>query len=77
MLPKPRYSLDLRGVACPMNFVKTKLQLDKMTTGEWLEVCLDAGEAFENVSSSLKSEGHEIEISQENGSYWLLIRKVC
>ncbi len=76
MPAKPTYSLDLRGVACPMNFVKTKLQLDKMTTGDWLEVRLDPGEAFENVSSSVQSEGHDIEVSRENDSYVLLIRKV-
>ncbi|MBP9089586.1 sulfurtransferase TusA family protein [bacterium] len=55
--------LDLRGVACPMNFVKTRLKLDKMATGELLEVLLDSGEPIESVSSSVLSEGHLIESS--------------
>ena len=55
--------LDLRGVACPMNFVKTRLKLDKMATGERLEVLLDSGEPIESVSSSVLSEGHLIESS--------------
>ncbi|MDJ0605451.1 sulfurtransferase TusA family protein, partial [Microcystis sp. M53602_WE12] len=35
-------TLDLRGTPCPINFVRTKLQLEKMTAGERLEVWLDA-----------------------------------
>ena len=39
----PDIILDLRGIACPLNFVKTKIQLDKMQVGEKLEVLLDPG----------------------------------
>jgi TusA-related sulfurtransferase len=60
---EPIVRLDLRGVACPMNFVKTRLKLDKMATGERLEVLLDSGEPIESVSSSVLSEGHLIESS--------------
>jgi TusA-related sulfurtransferase len=69
--------LDLRGVACPMNFVKTKLYLDKLATGETVRVLLDAGEPVESVSSSIVAEGHELMESQQEGSghYRLLIRK--
>jgi len=59
----PTASLDLRGVACPVNFVKTRLRLDKMATGELLEVLLDDGEPIESVTSSVCSEGHLIESS--------------
>lgn len=68
--------LDLRGVACPMNFVKTRLKLDKMSTGEILEVWLDDGEPIESVTSSVLSEGHLIECSVKVESYHSLrIRK--
>ena len=40
---------DLRGVACPLNYVKTKLKLEMMDAGERLEVWLDAGEPIKNV----------------------------
>jgi TusA-related sulfurtransferase len=33
-------TLDLRGVKCPTNFVKTRLKLDKMAAGEQLTVLL-------------------------------------
>lgn len=52
--------LDLRGVACPLNFVKTKIQLDKMQTGQVLEIWIDDGEAIESVPPSVVEEGHEI-----------------
>ena len=38
------FDLDLRGVACPMNFVKTRLFLDKIQEGDLVRVLLDGGE---------------------------------
>jgi TusA-related sulfurtransferase len=71
------YELDLRGVACPMNFVKTKLFLDKMRPGDRLVVLLDAGEPVESVSSSVEAEGHRVEQMQElpDGHFSVAIRK--
>ena len=53
-------SVDLHGVACPMNFVKTKLALEELEAGDRLEVILDEGEAMLNVPRSVKDEGHRI-----------------
>ena len=53
-------TLDLRGVMCPMNFVKTKLKLESMGAGQHLEILLDTGEPFQNVPKSLDDEGHTI-----------------
>ncbi len=55
---------DLRGVACPLNYVKTKLKLEMMEAGERLEVWLDAGEPIKNVPMSLRNDGHKI-LTQE------------
>ena len=52
--------IDLHGVVCPMNFVKTKLALEDIEPGELLEVILDEGDAMLNVPRSLKEEGHKI-----------------
>jgi tRNA 2-thiouridine synthesizing protein A len=52
--------LDLRGVTCPLNFVKTKLKLEEMQTGQVLEIILDDGEPIRNVPRSVKEEGHQI-----------------
>ncbi len=68
--------LDLRGVLCPINFVKTKLKLESMAEGEVLEVVLDSGEPIQNVPKSLKDEGHKIiEVKKEADHFRLKIRK--
>lgn len=67
------HNLDLRGVACPMNFVKTRLYLDKMQSGETVTVVLDDGEPVESVFQSIKAEGHTVERhEQANDSSWTL-----
>ena len=68
---------DFRGVLCPMNFVRTKLELATLNSGDLLEIWLDDGKPIENVPGSVKLEGHEI-ISQTQHSegYWqVIIRK--
>lgn len=72
----PDEQIDLRGVLCPINFVKTKLKLEMMDTGQVLEVILDDGEPIRSVPRSLKEEGHKI-IKVENlqGAYRLLVKK--
>jgi sulfite reductase (ferredoxin) len=68
---------DYRGVACPMNFVKTKIELTPMSSGEKLEILLDDGEPINNVPNSVKLEGHKVlELEQQTDGYWrVLIEK--
>jgi sulfite reductase (ferredoxin) len=67
---------DLRGVSCPMNFVKTKLELAKLTSGQLLRVFLDDGEPIENVPRSVAEEGHRIIEQTRVDDYWsVLIEK--
>ncbi len=72
----PNAELDLRGVICPYNFVKTKLKLETMDPGEVLAVILDDGEPIRNVPQSVANEGHTV-IAQEDlsGSHRVVIRK--
>jgi sulfite reductase (ferredoxin) len=71
---------DLRGVACPLNYVKTKLRLEMMDAGEKLEVWLDAGEPIKNVPMSLKNDGHKVLLQEalepEATHYRVLVEKV-
>jgi len=74
---RPAANLDLRGVICPVNFVKTKLKLEEMNIGEILEVLIDAGEPIANVPRSIKEEGHKIiKVEKIGGHFRLLIEKV-
>ncbi|MEB3326140.1 MAG: sulfurtransferase TusA family protein [Synechococcus sp.] len=53
--------LDLRGTPCPLNFIRTKLALERLGFGEVLMVDLDAGEPQQLVSEGLVSAGHRVE----------------
>ena len=55
-----RNFLDLRGICCPLNFVKAKLAMDKIKSSETIEFYLDDGEPIVNVTRSLKDEGHQV-----------------
>lgn len=73
---RPDQILDLKNVACPMNFVKAKLKLESMESGEVLELILDDGDPIKNVSGSIKDEGHKILKIEEIGGHWkMLVRK--
>ena len=65
--------LDLRGVICPYNFVKTKLKLDMMAAGELLSVLLDDGEPIRNVPHSIRNEGHQIKSQDRLENYYRIV----
>ena len=71
---------DLRGVVCPLNYVKTKLKLEMMDAGERLEVWLDAGDPIKNVPMSLRNDGHKVlaeePLEPEAEHYKVLVEKV-
>ena len=52
--------LDLSGVPCPLNWVRTRLALEAMAAGERLTVRLDSGEPLESVPRSAREDGHEV-----------------
>jgi tRNA 2-thiouridine synthesizing protein A len=52
--------LDLRGIICPYNFVKTKLKLETMDPGQTLAVILDDGDPIKNVPRSVSDDGHTV-----------------
>jgi tRNA 2-thiouridine synthesizing protein A len=64
--------LDLRGVICPYNFVKTKLKLESLEIGDRLMVLLDEGEPIRNVPQSITNEGHQI-LKQERVDHYYLV----
>jgi TusA-related sulfurtransferase len=64
--------LDLRGTPCPINFVKAKLQLEEMQSGEILEIWLDDGEPIEQVPDSLTMAGYIVEEKQKQNDFWQL-----
>ena len=78
--PVPQACLDLRGTPCPLNYVRSRLALERLPLGSWLQVDLDAGEPEEMVADSLRSHGHEvcqvpIPAAHEGSTVRLMIRR--
>jgi TusA-related sulfurtransferase len=59
--PPPPARLDLRGTPCPINFIRTRLRLETVALGDWLQVDLDGGEPERLVAEGLRAEGHWVE----------------
>ena len=71
------YQLDITREHCPMTFVKTKIQLSKLSPGDVLEVLLTEGEPLENVPKSSTEQGYKVlEILHVEGAiHKVLIQK--
>ena len=70
------HTADLRGVACPLNFVKAKLELEKIEIGDVLEVLLDEGEPVRNVPASFAGQGQEVmEVKDLGGHFCVKVRR--
>ncbi|MBO6974779.1 MAG: sulfurtransferase TusA family protein [Prochlorococcus marinus CUG1435] len=61
--------LDLKFVPCPLNVVKIKLALEKLSKNEQLTVELDKGEPEEMVLKNLKEMGYLIKHIKENEKF--------
>jgi tRNA 2-thiouridine synthesizing protein A len=69
-------TLDITGECCPMTFVKVKLALAKLHSGEELDVALNEGEPLNNVPRIVTEAGHQVlSIRQEGRVHHVLIRK--
>ena len=68
--------IDLRGVGCPLNFVKAKLELEKLQTGAILGVLLDDGEPVRNVPASFAEQGQEVlEVKNSGDHFCVKVRR--
>lgn len=68
--------LDLKGTPCPLNYVKAKLVLENLNSGDTLEIFLDEGEPIDSVPPSLENDGYQIlKIEKQDGFYRVLVKK--
>ncbi|WP_169542377.1 sulfurtransferase TusA family protein [Solirubrobacter soli] len=56
------HSLDVSALRCPMTWVRTKLELERLESGQTLDVRLPPGEAMTNVPASAREAGHTVEL---------------
>ena len=54
------HTLDITQEHCPMTFVKTKLELEKLDSGDILEVLLTEGEPLDSVPKTSSEQGYVV-----------------
>jgi TusA-related sulfurtransferase len=64
-VPEMVHTLDVSALRCPMTWVRTKLELERLESGQTLMVTLPEGEAVENVPRSAREAGHAVEIDHD------------
>jgi Predicted redox protein, regulator of disulfide bond formation len=68
-----RAFVDITDVVCPVTFVKVKVALEELESGDVLEVRLSGGEPIQNVPRSLKDEGHRVtDVTGNQDGTWTL-----
>lgn len=69
-------TIDVSQYPCPVNFLKAKLEIEKLAAGDVLTVKVCSGRAARLVPESLESIGHSILSRQEEGDITLIsVRK--
>jgi tRNA 2-thiouridine synthesizing protein A len=53
-------TIDVRGLFCPEPVFRTKIEMEKLATGDILKILSDDPESEEDVSRWVKRNGHEI-----------------
>jgi TusA-related sulfurtransferase len=73
----PDRTLDITREVCPMTFVRTRLALDCMESGQTLLVLLRGEEPRRNVPGTARAQGHAVlsETIGEDGVTRLLLRR--
>jgi len=69
--------LDLSGEVCPVPLVKSRRAMDKMKSGDILEIITDREDSKVNIIMAAKELGNEIKRIEkdEDGKWHMLIRK--
>jgi tRNA 2-thiouridine synthesizing protein A len=70
--------LDLRGEVCPYTFVKSKLTIERMATGEELLVIVDWEPSSRNVPKSMRLIGEEVVsvVRKPDGTWEILLKRL-
>jgi len=70
------FTLDLRGVKCPLNWARAKVRLERMASGETLELLVDDPRGARDIPRAAEAEGYAvIESARLDGMWRLRIEK--
>jgi tRNA 2-thiouridine synthesizing protein A len=69
----PDKSINIKGLVCPYTFVKAKLAIESLETGQILEILLDSEEASRNIPKSMEDHGQQVLKAEKiNETDWIL-----
>jgi TusA-related sulfurtransferase len=72
----PRATLDAKGLSCPLPVVKARLEIEKIDSGDVLQVLATDPGSVADFDNWTKMSGHELlESHQDDGVYRYLIKK--
>ena len=73
----PNRTIDITSETCPMTFVRVRLALDRLSSGEKLLVLLRGEEPLRNVPRTAAEQGHAVLAMAEgaDGVTRLLLRR--
>jgi TusA-related sulfurtransferase len=76
-LPAHDKAIDITAEVCPMTFVRTRLALETLATGQVLLVRLRGADPLANVPRAAADQGHDPLdlLEQPDGSWLLVLRK--
>ncbi len=68
--------LDLRGIPCPSNYIRSCLAIEELNYQESIIIDLDKGEPYLMVKNGLLEAGHNIKTISDNKN-WLRLSVTC
>ncbi len=72
----PDRTIDITHETCPMTFVRVRLALDRMSSGQVLRVLLKGDEPLRNVPRTAAEQGHAVlGLAESDGISRLLLRR--
>lgn len=73
-LPKHDKAIDITAETCPMTYVRTRLALDTMASGQVLLVRLKGEDPLKNVPRAAADPGHDpLDLLEQPDGTWLLV----
>lgn len=69
-------TIDITKDHCPMTFVKVKLALAKLASGDILDILMRGHEPFVNIPKAAAEQGHLVlEANDVGGDYHVVLQK--
>ena len=61
--------IDLRGIPCPLNFIRCNLAVENLKQNQTLKAYVDIGEPEESILSALSKAGYIVQVINKNEEY--------